>query len=285
MDNTERLSLAFLQRQPQASALQLQEFAPDEAAVFLAQMPLPVQASTLSVMASWPAAQVLSKLSATKSSEVLRELPTTKAESLLRLVTTNQRDQILQHMPDSSAKSFRLKLSYPLSTVGAWMDTSIPAFSSDSSVADCLEQIKQHQSHPNGIIMVVNEFRHLLGLASVDCLLVSQSEQALLELLDTGITPLSTRTSLWEAKCHSGWSVYPSLPVTDRNNVVVGALTHSALTEGTNKSASQNSDNHRFSLVTHMARAFFVALSGLVKVVFSVPDNRPSQPLEKSSHD
>lgn len=285
MDNSELLSQAFLQRQPLASAQQLQEFAPEEAAVFLAQMPLPTTVSVLDAMASWPAARVLSQLPATKAGEVLRELSATKAETLLRLIPVEQRDNFLKYMPANIAKSFRLKLTYPLSAVGAWMDTSTPFFASDSTVADCLEQIKHHQSHPNSIIMVVNELRHLIGLVSVDQLLTSDLQQPLLDLLDTDTKPISTRVTLWEAKSHLGWTRYPTLPVVSQNKIVVGALTHSALTEGTTKSAPQHITSQRFSLVTHMGRAFFVALAGLIKVIWGIPDTPPSQQLEQSNHD
>lgn len=285
MDNFELLGQAFLQRQPQASAAQLQEFAPEEAARFLAQMPLTTIISVLRSMASWPAAQVLSQLPATKSAEVLRGLSATKAETLLRLIPAEQRDKFLKLMPNSVAKSFRLKLTYPLSTVGAWMDTSIPYFMSDSSVANCLDQVKHNHSHLNGIIMVVNEFRHLLGLVSVDRLLTSDLKQPLLGLIDSDIKPISTRVTLWEAKNHIGWTRYPTLPVIGQNNVIVGALTHSALTEGTNKSTSLHTTNQRFHLVTHMGRAFFVALAGLIKVIWGIQDSSPTQQQEKPSHD
>lgn len=286
MNNAELLSQAFFECQPLSSAKMLQEFPPEEAAALLRQMPLTVLTSTLSVMASWPATRILMQLSPALRDELLRELTPSKAETLLRLMPQELRDSSLKRLPANLAKSFRLKLTYPLSTVGAWMDTSIPYFTSDSSVADCLDFVKHHQSHLGGIIMVVDEQRYLVGLVSLDELLTSEENRPLIDLISEQIKPISARATLWEIKNHIGWSHYPTLPVAGQSNIIVGALTHSSLIEGTQKSAGQRVGNHRLSLLTHMGRAFFVTLSGLSKVIWGISDKPHGQPPpEEANHE
>ena len=78
------------------------------------------------------------------------------------------------------------------------------------------------------------------------------------------MSPLSARATLWEAQQQPGWTQYPSLPVVDRQNTVLGALTHSALRAGTARAADRADHQLRFSILTHMGEAFIVVVGGLL---------------------
>lgn len=287
MNNAEQLSQAFLQSQPQAGAALLQEFTPQEAAHFLAQLPLSIVTTTLATMASWPAARIISELPISLSSQVLGELNTARSETLLRLIKDEQRAEILKQLPRSTAKSFNLKLAYPLGTVGAWMDTSTPYFTPESSVADCLDFIKRRQSHVDGVVTVVDEFRHFVGLVNLDSLLISDAKQSLANLINTEVTPLPAKAILWEIKQHPAWSHFPTLPVIDHQQHILGTLSHSALIEGTKKTIQQHGKTQRFSIMSHMGRAFLVALSGLIQVAWGGAEQPYSKenPQEKVNHE
>ncbi|MCB1846709.1 MAG: CBS domain-containing protein, partial [Halieaceae bacterium] len=97
-----------------------------------------------------------------------------------------------------------------------WMDSSVPCFALDSSVDHCLDLVKRQQTHLGGIVIVVDERHHLVGLVEVEKLLTSDGGASLAGLLDRQATPLSARATLWEAEQQAGWTQYPSLPVVDR---------------------------------------------------------------------
>jgi len=69
---------------------------------------------------------------------------------------------------------------------------------------------------------------------------------------------------------HEGWTLFPSLPVVDRNNTLLGALTHSALRAGTSRSADQADNQLRFSIMTHMGEALVVVLGGLMATLAGI---------------
>jgi len=272
MSNNNFLSLAFLEQQPKAAASILQEFPAEQIVDFYKQTPVTLLVPVVEQMASWPAARSLSLLPEKMTANILRGLPANEAETLLRLMANEQRGAVLKHMPDAIAKSFVRKLNYPLSSVGAWMDTTIPYFTTDSSVDHCLDLVKRQKSHLGGVVIVVNDRRHLVGLVEVERLLTSDGGQKLAELLNTDIEALPTRATLWEVESHQGWTQFPTLPVVDHNNIMLGALTHAALRAGMVKSSHSSDKNLKFSLVAHMGKAFIVSITGLLNVVSGVSE-------------
>lgn len=284
MSDPNPLSLAFLENRPSAAAALLQDFTPEDCVAFLQGVPVEVLVPVIDNMASWPAARTLSLMPVAITADILRSLPDAEAESLLRLMIVEQRDAVLAHMPAATARGFTHKLIYPISTVGAWMDISVPCFTQDSSVDHCLDLVKRQQTHLGGIVIVVDGRRRLVGLVEVEKLLTSDGSAQLSGLLNTDIQPLSARATLWEVEHHDGWSLFPSLPVVDRHHTMLGALTHSALRAGTAKSAERAENQLRFSLLAHMGEAFIVVLGGLLATIAGIrpgPELR-SQPTATS---
>ncbi len=274
MSDPNLLSLAFLENRPRAAAALLQDFTPEYCVEFLEQMPVEIIIPVIDGMASWPAARTLSLLPVDITADVLRGLPDAESETLLRLMSNEQRNAVMAHLPAATAQGFANKLAYPISTVGAWMDTAVPCFTLDSSVDHCLDLVKRQQTHLGGIVTVVNENRNLVGVVEVEKLLTSDGQEPLARLLKTQVQPLSARATLWEVEQHEGWTLFPSLPVVDRNNNVLGALTHSALRAGTARPVDSADNNHlRFSILTHMGEAFVIVLGGLLATLAGI---RPS---------
>lgn len=264
MSDPNLLSLAFLQSRPRAAAALLQEFTPEDCVEFLQDMPVAVLVPVVDAMASWPAARTLSLMPVEITADVLQGLPDTETESLLRLMNHEQRDAVLAELPGAIAQGFARKLVYPVSAVGAWMDASVPCFALDSSVDHCLDLVKRQQTRLGGIVIAVDDRHRLVGLAEVEKLLTTEGSARLADLLDRQAAPLSARATLWEVEQHEGWTHYPSLPVVDRHQTVLGALTHSALRAGTARAAERTDHPLRFSILAHMGRAFIVALGGLL---------------------
>lgn len=276
------LSRAFLERRPRAAAALLQDFTPEHCVEFLRLMPLEVIVPVIDGMSSWPAARTLSLMPVDLTADILRKLPEAETETLLRLMSDEQRAAVIAHMPAAVARAFTNKLAYPITTVGAWMDTSLPCFTLDSSVDHCLDLVKRQQSHLGGIVIVVDDRHRLVGVAAVEKLLTSDGQTPLAQLLDSSVHALSARATLWEIEHHEGWNLYPSLPVVDRTNTMLGALTHSALRAGTARSADRADNQLRLSMLTHIGRAFLVALSGLLSTLTGIR-SAPESPLRANT--
>ncbi len=276
MDNSNPLSLAFLEQKPGAAASVLQEFSAERLAEFLSEVPIDILIPVIENMAAWPAARSLAEIPPHLSAAVLRKLPDAKAETLLRLIGSDRYQAIIKKMPAAVARKLYHKLAYPISTVGAWMDTAIPSFTGTTTVAHCLEQVRQNKSHLGGIVMVINDKRELSGVVDIEQILISDKSEALNRLMDKSVTAISSRATLWEVEHHDGWIHFPTLPVTDLDGHVLGALTHSALRTGTAKAVYRERPS-KYSLLTHMTRAYFVALGGMMHVVTGVDSSATEQ--------
>ena len=281
MSEPNLLSLAFLENRPKAAAALLQDFTPEDCVEFLREMPLDVLMPVIDAMASWPAARTLSLLPVGLTANTLRKLPDAQTETLLRLMSSEQRSAVMAQMPAATARGFANKLIYPISTVGAWMDTAVPRFPLDSSVDHCLDLVKRQQAQLGGIVIVVDERRRLVGMVEVEKLLTSHGATPLAELLSTDVQPLSARATLWEVEHHAGWTRFPSLAVVDLHHTLLGALTHSALRAGIARSGDRADSQLRFSILTHMGEALVVVLGGLLATlagIRSAPEMRPRPP-------
>lgn len=273
MTSASAVSLAFLSSKPKAAAELLREFTPELTADFFASVPLDHLIPVIREMASWPAARALALLPQSLAATILQGLPAAQAETTLRLIAEEQRLEILEQMPERLRKSFSGKLTYPVTTVGAWMDANVPFFPQDNTVAECLHFVKNEKRALSGVIIVVDYSRHLQGIVELEKLLTSDGACLLADLLGEVVEPLPSRATLWEVEDNEGWIRYPTLPVIDRENILLGVLTHSALQAGTAKSQQLLDPDQRISLIPHMWHAFFVAISGLAKVVLGTPTN------------
>ncbi len=276
------LSLALLKDQPKAAAVLLQEFPPEQAVGFLMKVPVELIIPVVDHMSSWPATRILSIMPEKHAAEILSGMPMVEAETLIRLMSTAQRESILGYMDKSLAKSFTRKLAFPITTVGAWMDTSNPYFSTDSIVNDCLDLIKRQKSQLNGVVFIVDNRRKFVGLVKVEKLLISENNEKLVTLVNRDIKPLPARSTLSEARNNKGWMQFPALPVVDRNNTLLGALAHHSLQTGTIKSSISMNNNHTFSLAAHMGNAFIATMSGFLRLISTSQANQPQQPIPPS---
>lgn len=263
---TDALSLAYLQHKPEAAARTLESFSAEQLREFLQAVPPAVLAPVIAHMSAWPAARSLAALPPRLAANLLRLLPDSDAETLLRLTGSDTARAILAQMPSAQTRKFQRKLAYPTSAVGAWMDSSIPSFTSDTAAGSCLEHIRQARTPLGGVVMVIDNGRRFCGLVEIETLLTADARQSLSRLMTSGIVPLSARATLWEVENHDGWIQFPTLPVVDLDGHLLGALTHSALRTGTARQARHHT-LPRFSLPAHMTRAFFIALGGMSRLL------------------
>lgn len=265
------LSRVFLEQKPKTAALLLQSYSPAECFEYLEDMPVEILSPVVGNMGSWPATRLLTMFSSQFSAEVIAGLAETEAEAILRLMTEEQRKAIFSFLPKALARGFERKLVYPESTVGAWMNSAITFFSVDNTVGDCLEIVKQQKSQLEGVLLVVDERRHLVGTAELEQLLVVDNDRLLVELLHQDISPLPASATLWEVADNRGWVEFSTLPVTDHSGVIHGVLTRKSLHAGLQKSYQQKFEVNRFSLLPHLFGAFLVAFTGLLQALSSSP--------------
>jgi Mg/Co/Ni transporter MgtE len=266
------LTIAFLERLPEASASVIEEMRPEDAAALFESLPTRIATPIFGKMEKWPAARCVQRLSLDKAAAILAGVSYQNATVLLRLTPVDQRESILARMPSRLAGDLRESLRYPRNCVGAWMDLSVPALSLGASVKDAVAIAKER---PVGdALFIVNEDQRLAGFVRADMLLRYSAGTRLADIIQIGLKPLFARTLLREVASDPMWDLFLRLPVAGRDGHLLGVLSRHDMTQGlTTITAKPAGPEAESPLLQQVGEAFIVSLAGLVRL-FDSDDDR-----------
>ena len=283
MHSPPRLTLAILERRPDATASVLAGLDPADAAAFLESVPDRLAAPVLAGMAPWSAARCLELLAPAHAAGALQHMAFLDAVSVLRLVGEDGFDLMLKQMPTSTAARFRNSLKYPRGTVGAWMDYSVPTFAADTPAAEALKYAKRPSAKVESHLFV-DSAGEFAGAVSIGDLLRSDRRTPLAEIMDRSVRPLSNRAMLTTIASLPDWDTYPMLPVVGRRRNVLGGLTRGGLRKGLSEDRSQQAAPESGPMLAHIFNSFFVSATGLLRVM-TEPAEEPARPSARETHD
>lgn len=257
------LSLGFLTDRPRAAARVLQSQPPQDTVTFLGDVPLRILAPVLAAMETWPAARLLHNMPTERAAGILATLDYREAVALLRLQEEPRQTSLLAALPERLSRPMKKTLAYPDNRVGALMDMSVPYFQHDLSAGDCLALLRGSEEAFGTTLTAVDSNRKIVGVVSLDRLLVSPAECALAQLADTSVAVLSPEMSLHHALSTSSWHRHTQLPVAGRGHSYLGSLSRQALDEALARDRREAIIDTSFA--GHLARAMLVAVTGLVQ--------------------
>ncbi|WP_298746094.1 CBS domain-containing protein [uncultured Brevundimonas sp.] len=133
--------------------------------------------------------------------------------AVLRYVRQPRRDQLIAQLPTATALAFRLLLTYPEDTVGAWINTHCLAVAPETLVSEALERLRQSPESVGPYLYVVDADRRLQGMAAMADLLRAGRGATVAQTMQPARHRLSARASLAAAHQHQGWKEYHALPV------------------------------------------------------------------------
>lgn len=259
-----KLTLAFLTHAPQSAAQVLEEIEAGHAAAFLEEVPARVAAPVVGCMSSWPAARCIELLGTPRAAAVLYNLPFHDSAGLLRLIGPERRATILDELPARLSRRLHNALTYPASSVGAWIDPEIPAFPDSASVADSFRYLSNAPvaSH---LFLHDEDNGRFTGAIPVTALMRSNGASPLSELPVRRIRPLSSRATLSSVAFLEEWDEFLMLPVVGRRDTVVGGLSRAGLRKGLHEHR-RTGDVIPGSMTGHVLSAFATTCAGLLRV-------------------
>lgn len=265
MNRAPVLTIAYLERLPESSARVIAGMGPQDAAAFFETLPTRVVAPIVEKMEKWPAARCMQHLSAEAAAALLSEISYLDATVLLRLTPMERRDAVLVQLPSRLARDLRASLRYPRNCVGAWMDLSVPRLSLNATVKDAVAVARTGQAGDS--IFVVDDGQRLVGIVRMEALLRHSATTRLMDIVQTGIKPIFSRTLLREVASDPGWDVFLRLPVANRDGQLVGTLSrHDMLGGLTTIDARPEAVEHGASIWAQVAEAFIISLAGLLRL-------------------
>jgi Mg/Co/Ni transporter MgtE len=266
MSNFNSLSLNFLASKPLSAASVLQALDSEQAASYLQEVPVRTLAPVFQSMETWPAARILDLLPLEKNVAVFRQLNYQSVAALLRLQDKTRRSELLQELPGKLARPLALSLAYQENTVGAWMDMSTPHFFEELSAWECLSLLKKIEKPFGCSLTVINQKHHIVGVVTLDVLLLSPNEKELGKLMDTSISALSAEMSLTVAKHSQDWHSHSLLPVRSGNGSYLGTLSRTMLRKALLSDRPTQVPLLGDSVVAHLGNAMMSSAAGLLQL-------------------
>jgi magnesium transporter len=229
MASSEELTYAFLEAHPVDAARVLERLAPASAAALLQSAPQRLASPVLRQMLPLAGARCLEQFDDSETAGLLRSVGVQAGVALLRYVSTERRVRVLMQLPSALTLAYELLLGYPEGTVGAWMDPRALVLPADMRCDEALERVRQADDALVADPFVIDRNQRLLGYIELADLLRANAATPLTQLVRASPHRLPAQALLTGLRDHPGWRNASTLPVVERGDRLVGALTHTAL--------------------------------------------------------
>lgn len=136
-------------------------------------------------------------------------------------------EDVFQALPTEEREQLRAAISYPEDTVGALMDFDMVTVREDVSLEVVLRYLRRFEELPDHTdkIFVVDRDEHLLGVLTLEALLINDQEMNVLDVMRKDIVRFHPDDEAEEAAQAFERYDLVSAPVVDGENRVVGRLT------------------------------------------------------------
>lgn len=224
MSTLDSLTKGYLTLRPAEAARTLARLDSRDTRALFQAMPLPLAVNLLQHMNSRSAARCLIALPAKTAGQILARAPVLNAAAMLRVLQREQVKALLAEMPRTAQARLLLRLRYPETLIGAFVDSDIPTLAPDHRAGDALRLVRRNGLHSGHVLYVLDEQRLLAGKVDL-CDLLSERERSLIQRLMSPVpVVLNARAALQTVSKHPAWLTHDSLPVTNRNGVFQGVL-------------------------------------------------------------
>ncbi len=146
---------------------------------------------------------------------VVDDLPSELQEQVMALVDLGELAEVQEH------------LAYEDETAGRIMDSDFVALHEDETVGDAVATIREQAAGTENLLYlyIVDDDRHLAGVASLRQLLLSTPEKKLKEIATQGVVKVHTDTDQEEVAQLAARYDLLAIPVTDSSNHLLGIVT------------------------------------------------------------
>lgn len=267
MNSDTELTLAFLDRAPEAAAAELQRLPLPESCALLESVPVRLSAPLLVKMIPWNAARLLEAISPSRAAALLRQLGFLDAVSLTRLVSVDRRDGIIGGLPIKLNRRLTRALRYPPYQVGAWVDSEVPTLSIDDTAEDALQMLRSAASASH-VFLEAERHGEFIGAVSTREILRADPSTRLSQLKHARVEPVSNRATLSSVAFDERWDDLLHLPVVGRRGNLLGGLTRRALRQGIHEQHPVSKDRSA-SWFRELVASYGVTAIGLARMISS----------------
>lgn len=235
MDTDRILAEKYMRLHPLKAARFMESLPHEELAGLLGDTPASTLTPVLNEMGANCLAKVLPMMPKTEVGRLMEKMDRLNVQNVLRQLDPKTQKQVLKELKPDLASAMKRNLDQVSGTVGALMLPVTVVLQPSMNVKEALEYLKKHRNKSMNPLLVVNKKGELMGEIPLQSLLLANKTELLSQLMVEGLPALLTDTSLTAIRDHPAWEKYPSLPVNDRSNHLVGILPADLARQGNGK--------------------------------------------------
>jgi magnesium transporter len=228
MTGHEQLVGAYLSLHAEDAARLLESMPIEQANAVLACVDAATAAPVVSHMLPTYAARCVELQPPADGALVLERLASQEAAAVLRHVGRDSREALLNALGPQWSVAYKLLLSYPINTVGAWVEPRVLTLPDDCNAGEARERIARSAQHAQARIYVLDRSRRIRGaIRGLELLQVPgrRNLTAILEPADA----IWAREPLASALEHTVWERNTEAPVINREEEFIGVISYADL--------------------------------------------------------
>ena len=225
------LSQEFLSSYPVEAARVLEQVSAEDVAALFIELPPQTGATVMTSMLPRAAATCLEKMTPVIAAKLLSALPESSAARINHLLVPTKQEEVSSHLSNKTKNRLRRYFEYPLTSIGALMDSEINMLPDNITVADAIRRIERFGRSPNCELYVIDDAHHLVGMIVIGKLLTSSHHAKLRDIMTRKTQPLFAHATAESMLSHPGWLKQRRLPVIERDKTLVGVLDQIVLQE------------------------------------------------------
>jgi magnesium transporter len=214
----------FVDLHPEDAARAVESLPPEEAARLFKNMPPRIAIALLDRLQPHLAAQFLQRTTIERTGELLADSDDRAASAILHHLEDSRRNQVLQRLPESTARLLRELAAFPPETAGGMMVSKVAAIPIDLSAQQAIAAIRKAPREALYYLYVTERDGRLAGVLSMRDLLLAAPREPIEPLVRRSVLsvpPTMLREDVVDLMSERG---FLALPVVDADGKLLGVV-------------------------------------------------------------
>jgi magnesium transporter len=235
---TASLNRYFLLNFPAEAARQIESFAVADILPSLREQPAQVLVPTWRKLVPLVAATLTRQLPEPLAQQLLTDIPPGDAVRILFQLSESQRSALMDTLAPGTQHELTQLMSYPQDSAGRLMDTRIPSYHGDMTVAETLNSLRQAKMKTARSLYLVDDEGRISSRVLLQDLALADPNSKLEQLAKPVRATVQAIASREEVLDTFAKYVLLDLPVVDLNGVLLGVIINNSLVQAVQEESS-----------------------------------------------
>ena len=265
MDSDSTIIEHFIFKYSKEASGALQEFEPAELVPFFENTSADVLCALIQEMNPQLVLQVFELMKKETVIQLFELMKIPLAELLIRMMSVTENEQILSSLSPEKSLHIKRLLKYLKTSVGSYVDQTVFTLNENLIVKEALAQAKRHTSSLEPELFVLTQERKLVGVVNISKLITELPNKEIRSIMETRLNTISPETPIQSVINHPGWQDQYLMPVVDKLQVFLGAISLATVRKIKNKS-DKILEDHSKDTIGALGDLYHIGIAGLLRV-------------------